>query len=158
MNNYQTEFLEIDQNYSQYVISLSQPAYRLTYALELSLASTSLVRDYEISITDYTSEASAIHYNYATNQPIEIKEAINVYSTIIDGNLSNLDVTSAASTFVSAPFQPGATNLVVEPLMDIWMTSHLQSARVFRKKSCYSQSNLATSLLVTITLESMAKT
>jgi len=107
VNNYQTEFLEIDQNYSQYVISLSQPAYRLTYALELSLASTSLVRDYEISITDYTSEASAIHYNYTTNQPIEIKEAINVYSTIIDGNLSNLDVTSAASTFVSAPLPAG---------------------------------------------------
>lgn len=102
VSDYENEFLPVASDFHQYTLALRQPAYRLTYALELSLEKAATLKQYEIIVGGFTSEASTLYYNYATNKAIESKEAINIYTTVIDGDLSNSLITSEAASFVSA--------------------------------------------------------
>ncbi|MGE4342053.1 MAG: hypothetical protein AB7E23_03025 [Bacilli bacterium] len=102
VTDYSSEFLPIDPDFHQYTKMLDQPAYRLTYALELTLPSAVSQKDYEIMVSGFTSEASDLFYDYATGLPIEIKQAIEIYATVVDGDQSNSMITSAVNSFVTS--------------------------------------------------------
>jgi len=107
VSDYATDFQPVSSDFHQYQLSIKQPAYRITFALELALASTNAARTYEIKINGFTSENAPNYYNIATNELISIAEAINIYSTVIDGDTDNATITANAANFVSAASPSG---------------------------------------------------
>ncbi|HKM10980.1 MAG TPA: hypothetical protein VJZ05_01275 [Bacilli bacterium] len=102
VDDYASDFVPVSSDFHQYQLSIKQPSYRLTFALELSLSASDVARTYEIKINGFTSESATNYYNVATNQLINIAEAVNIYSTIINGDADNTTITSNAAAFVSA--------------------------------------------------------
>lgn len=102
LSDYSSEFLPVDPDFHQYTKHIAQPGYRLTYALELTLANTASEKDYDIFLSGFTSEASTLFYDYARDEAIDIAEAIDLYSTVIDGDQTNSAITSQAATFIEA--------------------------------------------------------
>ena len=102
VTNYGTQFAPVSSNYHEVALPIKQPHYRLTYALEVFMEEVALAQTLEIALTDFSAPPSPYFYNVSTNEAISLAEAINIYTTVIDGNLSSVDKTLAAKNFVEA--------------------------------------------------------
>jgi len=112
VDNYDTQFLPISEdpylNGIQTVIITAQyPSLRFTYALEVT-GDFAIDKTVFLRLTDYVAVPSTTFYNATTNTPINLAQAINVYSTAVDGNSGN--ITAGANSFVTSTSQTDRFN------------------------------------------------
>lgn len=106
VDNYDTQFLPISEDpylngIQTVIINAQYPSLRFTYALEVT-GDFSIDKTVFLRLTDYVAVPSTTFYNGTTNAAINLAQAINIYSTAVDGNG---DVTAGANTFVTATNQ-----------------------------------------------------
>ncbi len=98
LGDYSQSFLPVSNDFHQLNMPLLHPGLRRTFALELSLESTSASRNYEIYLDDFTSSVAANYYNLATQQNISMAEAINIYGkSYLTNNIASTNKDSANS-------------------------------------------------------------
>lgn len=100
--SYEDDFLPVSSNFHELLLPLKHPKYRLTYALELFIEPSELDEEVDVSIISYEAPPSLYFYDIDTDEPISLASAINVYSSVVDGNLTNAQITAGAKTFIEA--------------------------------------------------------
>lgn len=106
VDDYDTQFLPISEDpylngIQTVIINAQYPSLRFTYALEIT-GDFSIDKTVFLRLTDYVAVPSTTFYNGTTNAAINLAQAINIYSTSVDGNG---DVTVGANSFVTATSQ-----------------------------------------------------
>ncbi|MFA5762872.1 MAG: hypothetical protein WCR77_05150 [Bacilli bacterium] len=125
VTNYGTNFQPVATNFHEMGIPMKQPSYRLTYALEVYSQEVSYNQNIEITLASFNAPGSSINYDNATDEAITLATAIDIYTTVIDGGLTNAEITTLASAFVEADIPSsdrfdgteGAKSLASSPLL-----------------------------------------
>ena len=102
VTNYGANFQPVASNFHELGIPLKMPSYRLTYALEVYSAEVGYDQNIVVTLASFNAPGSSLYYDNATDAPITLASAIDIYTTVIDGNLSNAEKTTLASAFVEA--------------------------------------------------------
>ncbi len=102
VTNYGANFQPVASNFHELGIPFKMPSYRLTYALEVYSAEVGYDQNIVVTLASFTSPGSTVYYDNATDEPIKLATAIDIYTTVIDGSLTNAEKTTLASAFVEA--------------------------------------------------------
>lgn len=103
IENYSTNFLPVSQDFHELVMPITEPGLRRTYALELTLESTTQTREYEVILESFTSTVAPYYYDLVTEENIDLKEAINIYAQSYQTNNIALTNRDSANTFLATP-------------------------------------------------------
>lgn len=102
VSNYGTQFQYVSPGFHETINPLKLPYYRLTYALEIYAEAAEVAQTIDVVLTSFDAPASPYYYDVDSEEAISLASAIDIYTTVIDGDLSDAEKTSLASAFVAS--------------------------------------------------------